>query len=204
MPKTNNNSFWSVLAILLVIVAFFINYYIQIPGYKAVRNESSTVSAELTAATKKKDSLDQAKTDIDSLGDYLQQMFVAIPGDKDTANVIAELEAIATKNGTTIPSIQISDSSAYALKSGTSTLSKSNAVLIAFSVNGTFESLSTFTKNLENDLKFFNIKALTLSSSNGTMSMSVQIEAYKQKDPALSVNIPTASTTLPTTAGGTP
>lgn len=175
--QRSNSSFYVVSLIVIISVAsFFVSWKMLIPKYHQNKTNLKTLEQEIGAASAKLESLKVAKQDIDALGPIFDQMFVAIPKDKDEANIISEIEAMATVNQLAVPGIQITDGE------GDDTAGKT--VMIAFNVNGSFENITKLTNALENDLKFMNIKNLTLSSSADGLSASYQIEAYKAQESA--------------------
>lgn len=185
--------FFNIFAIFLSLASFFVAWKMILPQYIINKNHYAKVEVEVTTAKDKLESLKVAKTSLDNLGTIVGAMFIAIPDQKDDPNIIAELEAIASKHNTYIPSIQIDDSQNV----GT------GAVAVSFSVSGGFADMQAFIGSLENDLKFFSIKSLAISSNkDGLVNLSFQIEAYKQTDSSLTSAV--GSSTLPSgTAGGT-
>jgi Tfp pilus assembly protein PilO len=92
---------------------------------------------------------------------------IAIPEDKDMANLITEIEAIAKSQGMFIPSPSITDGA-------------DNTVSIAFGISGSLADIEKFMETIQSDLRFFNIKSISMSSSNDVINMSMSIEAYKR------------------------
>jgi Tfp pilus assembly protein PilO len=109
---------------------------------------------------------------------------VAVPGDKDSPNLITELEAMALKYKIIIPAIQIADGSKAAASATSATESASaNAVSVSIAINGSFENLNAFVASIEKDIRFMNIKSLSITSNEedpNKMSLTLQIEAYKR------------------------
>jgi Tfp pilus assembly protein PilO len=161
------------MIVVFAVASFFYSWKVIIPEYQKNKTELKKLDQEIVSANAKLESLRVAKKDIDELGPIFDQLFVAMPKDKDEANVISEIEAIAYTNNLAVPSIQIADSSSA---KGDANVS---AITISFNVSGSFESIDKMTKALENDLKFMNIKSVSLSLSDTGLSASYQIEAYK-------------------------
>ena len=179
--QRSNNGFYAVTLILVIAFAsFFVSWKLLIPKYQKNQLRLKTLELEIVKANEKLESLRLAKKDIEDLGLIYDQMYVAMPKDTDEPNVISELEALASVNSLSIPGIQINDSASLGSPSEAALPgAASNAVNISFSVIGTFENISKLTKSIEEDLKFMNIKNLTLSSSSAGIAASYQIEAYK-------------------------
>lgn len=167
----SNSSFWAIIAIFVAAGLFIYCLLNLVPSYRANQEALAKAELETDSAYARLTSLQEAKTDLYELGEIVDKIFVAIPGDKDEANLIAELEATAAKYGIVIPSIQISDENA--------TLS-TNAIPVAFAISGTFEGVSQFISSLEKDIRFTDIKSITLSNADSTMSLSIQMNVFKR------------------------
>jgi Tfp pilus assembly protein PilO len=173
MQRSNSSFYVISMIVVFAVASFFYSWKVIIPEYQKNKTELKKLDQEIVSANAKLESLRVAKKDIDELGPIFDQLFVAMPKDKDEANVISEIEAIAYTNNLAVPSIQIADSSSA---KGDANVS---AITISFNVSGSFESIDKMTKALENDLKFMNIKSVSLSLSDTGLSASYQIEAYK-------------------------
>jgi Tfp pilus assembly protein PilO len=173
--RQSSNAVYSVTMILIIVIGSFLySWKVIIPKYQKNKLELTKLEQEVVSANAKLDSLRVAKQDIADLGLIFNQLFVAMPKDKDEPNTISEIEAMATLNKLTLPNIQISDTS-----SADTTGAASSTVKIAFSVTGTFENVQKLITALQKDLKFINIKSTTLSASDQGISASFQIEGYK-------------------------
>lgn len=181
MDRAKNGMPSGVIAVLISIAFFLVSWLWLLPQYKQNEADFAKVDYEVTAAKDKLDSLKSAQSTLNDLGGTLDSMFVAIPKDQDSGNVITTLEAIAVANKTYIPSFQITDSGASALGGSVKPVT-SGTVSVVFSTSGTFEGLNAFVKSIESNLKIFNIKSLTVSSGDKGMNMTVQLDAYVQKN----------------------
>ncbi len=175
------------LSVFIVIVAFLLSWLLIVPQYKQNQANAAQADHDLTAVKNKLDSLKTAQSTLDTLGSTVDSMFVAIPTDQDTGNIITTLEAIAATNKVYIPGFQISggNSSTTAGTAGQTQGTSPNTVSVSFSISGDFAGLTGFVKAVEHNLKFFNVKSLTLASGdNGAMSLTLQLEAYTQDNTA--------------------
>ncbi len=195
MEKSKKSAASGVLPVLLIVITFLLSWFWLVPQYKQNQADAAQVSYEVTAVKGKLESLQSAKSTLDSLGTTVDSMFVAIPDNQDTGNIITTLEAIATANSTYVPSFQIGSTTATTAASTATT--GLGTVPVSFSINGSFANLTAFIKAVENNLKFFNVQSLTIANGDKTMSMTLQLNAYTQKNTSLlSSALPT--TTLPT------
>ncbi|MFA7253406.1 MAG: type 4a pilus biogenesis protein PilO [Patescibacteria group bacterium] len=181
MQKSNRNPLSVLTAILLIGICYIVSYIFLIPKYTSIRQDLAQKEAEVTAAAAKRDSLAKSKETLNGLGSIVDQLFVSMPIDKDEPNLIAELEAIAAKNKTYIPSIQISD--------GKADINKNLLTTVSFSVNGSFSDLNQFISSLENNIKFFSIKSMSLTTAGSdVVSLSISMDAYRLPDNSYSLS----------------
>lgn len=181
--RRNSNTYHLLLAIVVVIASFYYCSTKLVPKYREDRANLSLIQLELKAINNKKASLQNAKQSIDELGDIVDKMLVAVPQDKDAPNLIAELEAVAIKYQVQLPSVQILDSAATATDGSTGS---DNVIPVAFTANGSFSDIQQFVEAIEKDIRFMNIKTLTLSSIGNAVSLNIQVDAYKRSDTTLS------------------
>lgn len=182
MRQKTNNTFYGGITVLIVACSFVYSWKFLVPKYNSQKTEINTVDTELKAATNKLESIKTTRTTLETLKPITNQLFIAVPGDKDSPNLITELEAIALKYKIIIPSIQIADGAKAATGATGSAPISTNAVSISIAVNGSFADLNSFVGSLEKDIRFMNIKSLSMTSTDDPtkMSLTLQIEAYKR------------------------
>lgn len=163
----------AVLAVTLIAISYLFSLVFVLPGYRDNKRAIVQTENEIAAAQNKLESLKNARTTIDSLGLIVDKIFVAVSGDNDVPNLITELEAIALSHNMYLPNIQVSDG-------------ENNKVAISFNATANnLADISGLIYSLENDLKFFNIKNISLSLTDGKYLASIQLEAYKFLDKSL-------------------
>jgi len=167
MNENNNDNYLIVTAFIVVIAAFIFSWKFAVPKYKEHKVQLETANAELESASKKLEALKNAKSTLSTLGDITDKMLVAVPKDPDIPDLISELEAITVRNRSYIPSVEVSPAD-----------ESNKSVEVAFSVTGGFADLHNFISSLEDDVRFINIKSLTISSSGSAMTLSVSLNAY--------------------------
>lgn len=178
--KKSNSSLSGILALIIIIGAFYYSWKYTIPAYQKSQNDIVETQKEIDAGKSKLASLKTVQNDLDQLGTVTDKLFIAIPGDKDTPNLITELEATAAKYSIVLPSIQISDS--ISASGAQTTATAGNAVSVSFAVTGSFEDLNKFLTSLENSIRYSNVKTITFASADKEMSMAIQLEVYKRID----------------------
>jgi len=186
MKKKSNASAVAFFAVIIVGGLFYYTWKFIIPTYSQNRAESVALDVSIADANKKLESLKKAQTTLTQLGDIPEKLSVSVPEDNDMPNLITELEAVAARHGMVLPSIGVSDGTALIQSTGTESAgSSASSVTISIASLGSFEDISAFMTDLENDVRFMNIKSVsigTVTDSSGASSMSValQIEAYKR------------------------
>lgn len=179
MQKKQSTAPSGAIAAITAVVFFLVSWFMILPQYTQNKSDYAKASNEVSAAKDKLDSLKNSQGTLDSLGTTVDSMLVAVPKGRDSGGIITSLEAIATANKTYIPSFQITGPGTSGTSAAAST-SGLQAVSVVFSTSGTFESLNSFVKSIESNLKFFSIKSMTVSSSDKGISMTFQLDALTQ------------------------
>jgi len=187
MNKTSiSNS--ALIPALLTVACFLLAWQIVLPNYYQAKGDLDVLEEEVLAARAKYNSLETTKSDLASMTDIMNLIYVSVSDGTDEPNVITELEAISLKHELVIPSISISDPTAgiagdneYYYSDTGDTGAALNAVQVSFSVAGDFAKLNEFISSLEKSVKFMNIRSLSYSSSkeDDLIYLSIQLETYK-------------------------
>jgi len=162
----SNSQILIAMAVLITAACFWFSWKSIIPQYQTNKATLDTIKQQNVVNDQKVKSYNKAKETLDGAKSTVEDLKVAIPEDKDIPNLISELEKIASAYGTYIPSIQITDSG-------------STTMTVAFSITGSITGMGKFIKDLENDLKVFNLKSITATPAAEGMQLSLQIETYK-------------------------
>jgi Tfp pilus assembly protein PilO len=192
--KKNNSAAMAVLTVLIVVGCFVFIWKFILPDYTIKQQQIAQGNIDIENAQAKFDSLNKTKVTLGQLGDLVNQMLVAVPSDKDAPNLITELEAIAAKNNTTIPSINIASVSGPTALTVSTTASGASSVGVSFAVCGSFDDMHSMMAALENDLRFMDIQNVTLTqeaadsssgstggdSCAGKLSTAVQLQAFER------------------------
>jgi len=175
MNKKGNENFQALCAIIIVAAAVIVAWQVALPVYSKTITDQNKLSADLKASEKKLASVSKNATVLSTTEaqDLVNMLKIAIPEDKDMANLITEIEAIAKSQGMFIPSPSITDGA-------------DNTVSISFGISGSLTEIEKFMETVQSDLRFFNIKSISMSNSNDVINMSMSIEAYKRTSGAAS------------------
>lgn len=185
--RNSSHAAQTAASILLIAFAFIISWKVVIPDYKKSKEELFKVETDLAAASDKLESLKTAQNSLNALGDTVDKMLLAVPSDSDMPNLITELEALAVKHKSLIPTISVSDVAAAAsTTTPPASSSAANAINISFSLTGTFEDLSQFIASIQRDIRYMNIESLSLSAGKeGAMTLSLKLKAFKRINTSL-------------------
>lgn len=158
------------LPIIIIILSFLVSWKYLVPKYQTDNAQLASTQDLAGSVETKLAALKAAETELSSASKLVSDTLVAVPSDVDFPNLITELEAISTKNQVVIPSMQVAEDT-----SGTG-----SAIKISFGVNGSYANLIALMKSIEKDIRFMNIKSVSLTGSGDKMTIALQIEAYKQ------------------------
>lgn len=175
MQRSSSSLYSICLALVITFASFFISWRMVIPQYQENKLALARTDKEVAAAKTKLDSLNMTKDEINDLGSVFDQLFVAMPKDKDEPNTLAEIEMIANLNKLAMPHFDITD----AVTSTIQTPDSDGKIVISTTVKGSFADLNKFVKDLEADLKFMSVKSLSFTNDEDGMSMALKVEAYK-------------------------
>ncbi len=168
------------LPISLILIFFFVSYFYTYPQLSSKYSDIKKYEDEAISGQSNLTSLEKTKTLLDQSKATLADAKVAVADDKDSPNIIAELERLAARYGAIVPSVQINENvSAKAKSASTVGSGLISPVTVSFMVSGSADNMQNFVKTLENDLKIFNIKSMVVSNSVNGVTLSIQAEAYK-------------------------
>jgi Tfp pilus assembly protein PilO len=169
--KKNKSKSGIYIPIMVAILAFIFCWQYLVPRLKANKSSLGQVEAETSSLQARLESLKTAQSQLNALGDLVDQTLISVPEGVDMPNLLTELEAISVKHGTFLPSVQINDS-----KDDTSW----SNVPISFGISSDYSSLIDFMKSIETSIRYMNIQSITLSGSDDKMSLGLQVEAFQR------------------------
>lgn len=197
---TNERIKNKIYANLLIVIAIFAVFYLFIlPQYKGsglIYNPDKNISSlttqkkdydtTLSLANNYLETLNKTNTSYTSAlaGLPIDKLNKVLPASADPIIVIYELTKMAARpeSDMKIKSPQISDNN----KDGNNNANRFNTMAISFSVEGTYEQLKAFLKNLESSERIYNVTSLSFNSSRDTrqssiLSYNLSIETYYLK-----------------------
>lgn len=183
MKQKNNKMLSNALAVILTVVVFLVVWKVLLPSYSDNKTKQSKLSSEVSDAQAEILSIENAKSDLSSITNTINQLLVAIPSDRDEPNLISELEAIAAKNTLVLPSIDISKDSGGTGETASAVVTTGIPLSVSFSVTGPFANIGTFTESLEKSIKYMKIKSITMSYVDpNNISAAYSIETFTRAD----------------------
>lgn len=165
--QSNNRNFYLFLAIFITIACYIYSWKFLLPSYSTTLASLTSTNQSIDDANSRMDNIEKTKTFLTANKTLVDKVALAVPPDKDTANLITEIGALSLRSAVYVPSIQIVDTA-------------TSSVTVSFVASGTYTALIGFVKSIETDLRYMNIKSMALSYAGGTATLSLQVETYKQ------------------------
>ncbi len=177
MKQTTSRFSGIILALLLLLLAGVGYFEFVQPAYANLmmlrgqeQAERAFLASEQTIATKAQSVL----ADYQGQSSSTQAMNMALPIGPDSANAITQLYGLASASGLTVQSVGVSQSAAPqsavqpAAANGSSVVTAASLIkpygTLTFQVTamGSYESLKTFLQGLENNVRLFDVSALSI------------------------------------------
>jgi Tfp pilus assembly protein PilO len=193
--KLRNKVYSNIFILLVIIGIFYFIIYPQYTGSGVFYNTEKNIStlleqshgydkAILIANDYNKKIASTNKAYSDKLSELsVETINKVLPTSADPVLVIYELSEIAKRpeSNMLLVSPKFSDNS-----SDKSANKKFNTLTVSFTVEGTYDSMKAFLKNLENSNRIYNVTALNFSSAQDTratsaLKYSVTVETYYLK-----------------------
>jgi Tfp pilus assembly protein PilO len=180
-PKTR---MYSTVIFIFLVVALF-GWYAVKPTIQTIlylRREIKDKTAVNKKMDEKIEALIEAQSILESIGQRTSYIQEATPANPDAIDVVRQLRDIATTAGASISAIQIA--SAPMLPSATASASKSYTVkqidfAVSMSIEGNYESLSTFLRNCVAMRRIITIESISFTPNKKqatTISVSPSIQ----------------------------
>jgi len=183
-----------VVAIASVIVAFSV---VSIRFLWAKKSYNDRVIDQKTTAR------DQAEKNLENLGKLAEQfpalnsssstsstaILHALPPTYDYAALASSIEALAQRSGVSFTGAIGQDDSANAVASAAT--SSPIEVPLSMQVSGSYESVTSFVKNLELSTRPITVKSITFTGTNAALRATIEATTYYQPTRSLD---PTRST----------
>jgi hypothetical protein len=188
-----------ILPILILVLAGSV-YFLVLPRYAALRNlrnvlESKREAAAIRAAQFK--DIQSLVQDFQKKKDDLKVVDEALPPAPRIPELLANLEYLAKQSGMSVDNIQITTAQTLGtlgmgkavgqVKRAEKLLSATQGLgIMQVDVNvvGLYESLKSFLLNLEQNLRLFDVQALSVSEASAkeqTRQFSFRLQTYYQK-----------------------
>jgi Tfp pilus assembly protein PilO len=169
--KTNNVVGLSMVIVILCLILAGLNL---VPMVKVSRERASVIRNELNQAQDKLDAFDTADQRIAEIKQTIEKVAIAVPENADYQSTLVSLEAIAAKEGMAINSLQ----------PATAGLEKETvfpSTAFSFSTTGDYPHVSSFIKDLENNLRIMKIKTMSLSQvSADAVQLSATVNVFSR------------------------
>ncbi len=208
MKQTTRQFSGILLALLILVIAVFMFFYLVQPEYGNLMTLKGTVANDqqfLATQQKIAAQVQGAITAEESQSSSSQAIAFALPVGPDTAGALAQIYGLAAANGMTVESVGVSLQSATqsapqstsASASGTASLASlikpAGSITFQVSATGSYEALKAFLGGLETNVRIFDVTALSVkpvptvttagASVNGTQDLynyNLTVVAYYQ------------------------
>ena len=178
MRRDSNLNLSFIIAMISIFACFVISWRMILPQYQSNKASVTRLDEEVVAANDKLETLQATKKTLQSSRTLVNQVFAAVPADKDLANLMAELDAIAAKYSVTIPGVQVSDSGSANSRASLS----ANRNSITFTADGSFVNITSFMSALESDVKIMRIKSVAISTTDSGLSAILELSGFQRQN----------------------
>lgn len=171
------------LPLLVAIFCFGLGYLVIYPKISELKNLNTQIAAvnkDSINLQEKTSNLKILQSKFARASSDVELLKVALPADEQMAEIIQQLQTLASKSGMLVKSIRPSIGPV------------SDETLLAVSLEGTFSNLVTFSENLEKNVRPANIKSVNMASSDsltGTIfEANVTLAFFTNQDKNASAN----------------
>lgn len=180
------------LIIIILLLAFVaVVVFLDYPLYKEVKSFRKGLEIkqeELRGVEELLVKIKELKAIYEENKDEAKRAFYAIPSGEDLPNLIVQLEALASINGLILEKVDFGQPAAEGVKWGPGGEEKEIVVKeyktmnVTLEVTGTYESLKSFLKSVEENIRLMDITSINFSASaeGGAFSFGVSMNVYYQ------------------------
>ena len=149
-----------IITIVMLITAIILGFTLTWPkfqDFQRVQGEVQQKKAELDSKTAYYSRIKELGEKLEKYEDVLSQMDLALPRSYSTPALFYYLQQLAGQNGVVLGSLNLEGVSGEKVKE----------IGVGLEVSGSYSSVKNFISALENSAKFFKIKSIGFSSSEG-------------------------------------
>lgn len=166
------------LVTILWIVSLTVASLYLWPSYQEIRllyNSSVEQKDELKKAEDFLEKLDELMSQREELKDQIKNAKNALPINKDLPELITQVASLVPDNGLILNVLNINEAG--------SANENIKTLLVSVTAKGAYESLKSFIKNLENNLRIMNVSLISFKSPPGEenlMEFKIDFKTYYQ------------------------
>lgn len=175
--------------ILILLLAFGVNYLFSYPMYKELNNlrtdyinQKESLNTINNIEIKKDELLGQYNSIPQSIKNNINTV---LPDSLDYVKLISDIDSVANNYGISIkdPNVKIKSPSVGGSIEDAQPEKLFESAIVAFSFSSTYEGFNSFLHELENSMRILDIKSLKISpSKNGIYEYSIEFETYWMKN----------------------
>lgn len=195
MRRSTKRLIGATISLLFLASAFVIFFNFTQPAYQNILTAKGEASAREAFVNSKKTAINEVNKlirsyqDDQELRDAKAAVDIALPVDSDLAGAIIQLNGLLTLNDLSLQSMNVNEPSSQQRSAanragGTSSFIKPlEKLAITLSISGEYSNFKNFLKNLENNIRIFDVEEINLNiGSNPQLpyNFSIRVIAYYQ------------------------
>lgn len=165
------------ISILAIILALALAYFVTRPVLASLKQDKiqkDSATVDLKKTQDKLSAVKSLKKEFERQSGAKDKLMAALPATNGTSNLLVEIEAMASKNGLDVSSLQP--------KTGTG---KSDGEDFNLAVKGSYKDFVNFLDSMEKNLQPILVKSISLSGApkgdSSTVSANLAIKAFEVK-----------------------
>lgn len=176
----------NIIILILVLVFIGIVFLFDLPAYNKFTSLNKEIKWQEQLLEDKEAVIvktNQLKQDYDTYKDELKRVTYVLPSEKEIPNLIVQFEALVSENGLVLESLNFLEEEAKKAKEG-ETPAPYKSLQVSLSATGTYESLESFLKALELNIRLMDVKLVDFSSKQsemeGLFTFNINLIVYYQ------------------------
>lgn len=164
---SNKKTIYALLALVGAVVIYLLPFKMALSSVSSAARLSADNKATMTLLKQNLANLKAMQQEFASKKAQVEALAVALPPEKQMAEVVAMLEAMATKAGVSLENIQPQASTA-------------EGVPVSTTVSGSFQGILTFTELAENNIRPFKVGLFNITAGDASLTVTIDLVAMYQ------------------------
>ncbi len=185
MNRRDLNLLLPIVTIVLAIAGYLVFSNLLMPSIGENLAKIDAANQDIASANAKLDSLSTASQSMTEFSDLVNNLFIAIPENVNSPDLITEIETIANQNQVALPSLSPPIGISASSVSGSATTGLSTNLTVV----GSFQNINNFINSLETSIRFSKINNLTISSSDSGLTAAINFNVYSRPITSISSGV---------------